>query len=325
MKEKAKQNKSVKLANVQGYHSNGTHYVSNETYAFAGFESNKYFTSDRYIKLNLVDNNLVRVDGKPLNGIGLEIETENFSIESSICYAELLTKVVFSHFPNDLFKLQHDGSLDGKSSAECITQIMTKEFVRNNYANFKLMYDTYFKNFGTSCSQTGNCGMHVNISNGMFGRSKDVQYTAIRKLYYFINKNYDLCCDLFYRNRRRTGYCARMSYDKENCKTMDLENCSISHGVCFNLGHVKTGRIEIRLVGGQKNYPCFRNTMESVFFLIDVVKRINWNDIDDLTKVFNGCNQYVYGRLKTYCLENGSIDRETVRKIGETVVREELL
>ena len=60
------------IARVQSYHEGGS-YLDNESYAFQGYESNKYFTSDRYIKL---DENFNRPDGKPLKGYGLEIETE---------------------------------------------------------------------------------------------------------------------------------------------------------------------------------------------------------------------------------------------------------
>lgn len=322
MRKTAKNTKEQSLARVQGYHSNGIHYEHSEAYAYMGFKSNKYFTSDRFIAL---DGNFKRPDGKPLKGYGLEIETECKGLTNQTVYAEVLSNIIFTHFPADLFKMQNDASLYGDTSAECITQIMTKEFIRNNYANFKLMYNTYFEAFGISCSRSGNCGMHVNISNGCFGKTDDVQSTAIKKLYYLINHYFELMCALFNRNPRNTTYCARMHSEKSYCKNMDLTRQECSHGICFNLGHYNAGRIEIRLVGGQSNYACFRNTMESVFFLVDKVKRINWDDLDDLTKVFEGCNQYVYDRLKSKCYEAGTISTAQLETIKATVKREELL
>ena len=317
MRKNAKTNKAATISRVQSYHEGGNY---SEAYAFAGFQSNKYFTSDRYIKLNA---NFTRTDGKPLKGYGIEIETECSGVSNQRVLAEVLDKIIFAHFPEDLFKMQNDGSLDGDSSAECITQIMTKEFIRNNYANFKLMYNTYFPAFRIGCGD--NCGMHVNISNACFGRDEKTQTEAVRKLYYIVNHHFEFCCALFHRNPRRTHYCGRMTAEKDYCKNMDLSRQGCSHGVSFNLGHWNTGRIEIRLVGGQKDYACFRNTMECVFHLVDAVKKLSWNDCDDLVKIFSGCNQYVFDRLASYCKDAGTITREQLDKIATTKKIEELL
>lgn len=318
MRKDAKQVRTAELARVQGYHAGGSGWGS-ENYAYAGFKSNKYFTSDRYIPLN---ESFVRPDGKPLKGYGLEIETECRGIHNQGVYAEVLSSIIFAQFPADLFKMQNDGSLSGDTSAECITQVMTKEFIRNNYSAFKLMYDTYFPAFNITCGT--NCGMHANISRACFGRSEAAQTLAVKKLYYIINKHFDLCCVLLNRDRHNTHYCSRMSYDVEYVKNLDLSRQSSSHGVSFNLGHWNAGRIEIRLVGGQKNYPCFRNTMECIFWLVDAVKRISWSDCDDISKIFAGCNQYVFDRL-TKCRTEGVLSNGIVEAVRPTVIREELI
>lgn len=317
MRKESKATKSAVLSCVDSYH--GGNYGS-ENYAFEGFRSNKYFTSDRYIAL---DARFVRPDGKPLKGYGLEIETECHGITNTTVLAEVLHSIIFAHFPADLFKLQRDGSLSGDSSAECITQVMTKEFIRNNYSAFKLMYDTYFPAFRISCG--ANCGMHVNLSNALFGRSEKAQAEAVRKLYYIVNHHFDLCCTLFHRDRTRTRYCSRMHADPDYCRAMDLTRVSGGHGVSFNLDHWLSGRVELRLVGGQKNFACFRNTIESVFWLVDAVKRLSWADCDDLVKIFSGCNQYVFDRLRSYCANAGTITADQIEAIRPTVKREELL
>jgi len=317
MRKESKQSKAASISRVATYHGGNW---SGESYAFEGFKSNKYFTSDRFIPLTT---SFQRTDGKPLKGFGLEIETECSGIGNEAVLAEVLNKIIFAHFPADLFKLQEDGSLRGDSSAECITQIMTKEFIRNHYADFQLMYNTYFPAFRISCG--ANCGMHVNISRGLFGRSDKAQTEAVRKLYYIVNRHYDLCCYLFNRNPNHTGYCARMRCEMDYCKRLDLTSQSSSHGVSFNLGHWNSGRIEIRLVGGQKNYACFRNTMESVFHLCDAVKTRSWSDCDDLTKIFNGCNQYVFDRLNSYCRQAGTITDSDLAAIRATVQRVDLI
>lgn len=189
MRKDAKAPKTTTLNRVQGYHEGG--FTSQTNYAFLGFTSNKYFTGDRFIKL---DQHFNRPDGKPLKGFGLEIETECRGLNNATVYAEVLSNIIFKHFPDDLFKLQHDGSLGGDTSAECITQVMTREFIRNHYQSFRLMYDTYFPAFGISCSRSGNCGMHVNISNGCFGRSQSAQEKGFMNLEDFTRQ---LCLEAF--------------------------------------------------------------------------------------------------------------------------------
>lgn len=320
MRKDRKQSHDVTLTTVHGYHEGAW----DESYAFQGFTANKYFTSDRFIKL---DEHFNRPDGKPLKGFGLEIETECSMIMDQRVYAEVLNKIVLPHFPADLFKLQRDGSLSGNSSAEIISQVMTKEFIRNNYPAFKLMYSTYFPAFGISCTQSGNCGMHVNLSNALFGATLATQTTAIRKLLYFVNRHFTLACHLFNRNPLQTNYCRRMCEytHMDACKNADLAHLPSSHGICFNAGHFATGRIELRLVGGQSTYGCFRNTMEAVFHLVDACKRCTWAEMDDLVVVFAGCNQYVFDRLNTKCRQAGTINADQLDAIRQTVKTEELL
>lgn len=308
------------IAGIDRYHGGN---FSSESYAFEGYTAPRYYTSDRWIEL---DRNFQRKDGKPLRGYGLEIETQCNGIKSETVLAEALTKIALSPLPAGLFKLQHDGSLTSgcDSSAECITQPMTREFIRNHYADWKTVYNHYFPAFGISAGGAA-CGMHVNISVALFGQTEKTQAEAIRKLYYIVNSKYRLCCALFARDYSRTGYCSQMPAELDYCRTMDLCSVRGGHGVSFNLDHYRTGRVELRLVGGQKNYACFRNTMESVFFLVDAVKRLSWADIQDTAKLFRGCNQYVFDRLKSKCYDAGTISRAELDAIRPTVVEEDLI
>ena len=48
-----------------------------------------------------------------------------------------------------------------------------------------------FPAFGISAdSKNTHCGMHVNVSLGLLGKTRDEQAEAARKLYYIINKHY---------------------------------------------------------------------------------------------------------------------------------------
>ena len=316
-KENRTENRTRTSANLQGYHQGGH---GSEQYAFMGFEKNLYYTSDRTASVIMVDGVLCRQDGKPLKGYGLEIET-GFCFHGSQAQAilsNIFKTAIFPLFPAHLFKQQMDSTITG---TECITQIMTKEFIRNNYKNFKTMWNELFPMFGIT-TDDGKCGMHVNISVGCLGTTAKVQEEATRKLYYIINKHYNLFKTAFYR-KGPTTWCGQMSY--ENAKRMNVHCMPSSHGNCFNGSHFDVGRIEIRLVGGQKNYACFRNTMETIFHLVGKVKSLSWAQCDDVTAIFAGCNQYVFDRLSTHCLNAGVISQASVDAIRETVIREELL
>ena len=320
MRKDSKQQRSISLAQVQGYHQG----AYNGHYAYQGFTARKYFTSDRYIPL---DENFQRPDGKPLQGYGLEIETECQGIRSQDVLAEVLDKIIFAQFPADLFKMQRDGSLGGQSSAECITQVMTKAFIRNQYQAFRAMYDAYFPAFQISCSASGACGMHVNVSLACLGKTAKAQEDATKKLLYIVNRHYDLICHLTARNPARTLYCSKMQrYTvKRNCQDADLSCADSDHGVCFNLGHYRKGRIELRIVGGQSTFGCFRNTMESVFHLVEKASRLPWSALDDVGLIFTGCNQYVFDRLNTKCKQAGVISHSQLEYIRQTVVHEDLV
>ena len=308
-------NAPIERANLQGYHQGGH---GSENYAFMGFKSNRYFTSDRTIEC---DENFNRKDGKPLKGYGLEIETGfvlNRCSQAQAILSNIMTTAIFPVFPNDLFKQQMDSTITG---TECITQVMTKEFIRNNYKNFKTMYNELFPMFGIT-TDDGNCGMHVNISVGCLGTTEKVQEENTKKLFYIINKHYDFFRHAFYRPGS-TEWCGRMSY--ENARTMDVHHMSGSHGNCFNGSHFNAGRIEIRLVGGQKNFACFRNTMETIFHIVGKVKSLSWKQCDDLVAIFSGCNQYVFDRISTKCFSASTITQAQLDEIKETIVREELI
>ena len=319
MRKEARNTIRIERHEQQAYH--GREYYS-ERYAIHGFERNAFWASDRPIAL---DENWNRPNGEPLKGYGLEVEMECSGIMSDDALVAVLDGIVLRHFPKGLFKHQSDGSLGGRSSDEAITSVMTKAFIRNQYRAFKAMFEM-FPDFGISCSASGSCGMHVNISNALLGKTPETQAENAKKLLYFVNHNYNLCVSLFARDPNHTHYCGRMNQyaDKNACKSADMTQMPSAHAYCCNWSHFGAGRVELRLVGGQKNFPCFRNTMESVFHLVSAVNSLSWDDLDDLVKVFKGCNQYVYDRL-TKCRNDHVLSDEVVNAVQPTVKREELI
>lgn len=102
-KENKTNNAAVRGAGVQSYHQGG---YGSENYAFMGFDGvNKYFTSDRYVKL---DENYQRADGKACKGYGIEFELESWGFTSQVAFATVLKEMVFKLFPDGLFKMQSE-------------------------------------------------------------------------------------------------------------------------------------------------------------------------------------------------------------------------
>jgi hypothetical protein len=322
MRKESKVQQRVNIAGVQGYHSMGNESHTTN-YAFRGFTGNWYFNSDRKEKTRIVNGLLVRTNGQPLSGFGLEVEVECTGTMNQTMLAECLEKVVFSKFKfgADMFKMQNDISLGGDSNAEIITQIMTKSRIRNDYSAWKVMFDNYFPAFGVKAdSYYTSCGMHVNVSNAIFGKTEEQQIEALRKLYYIVNKHYSLMCKALYRSPEKSRWCGRMDYNV--ARRLDVASMENDHTKCLNYSHFREGRVEIRLVGGQRDYYGFRNTMETVFFLCDRVRSISWNDCENLVAIFKGCNQYVYKRLSTEC--NAFITPAGLQAIEQNVKPEDL-
>lgn len=300
-------------------------------YHMGGYDSLCVYNSDRKIKLNsdytVSDDNsdstkkIAKV-GTHMKAIGLEIETVSPIADAigTTVYTNIL-RLAFSKagFDDDFIKIEHDGTVDG----EVITQTFTKGWLRNNYKCFKALYELFGQlNITTNSAK---CGMHVNLDLAWFGNDYDSQIENVRKLGYLINRHYELFRIAFNRTGCNT-WCPRMNFTKEYWKETPVNMFPTQHSeCCVNMGHVRQSRVEIRLVAGQKNYACFRNTMETVLHIIPRVCKLSWNDLDDLYKVFKGCNRHVFDRLATNCFNANVIDSETIEKLRPTVTDERFL
>lgn len=337
-KSAVRESKNLTVNSVQQYH--GGNWASDGSYASEGFDGYEagtmpYFASDR--------THTVTFSGEKINpktgalqafapkAYGLEIETGCDGIIGNDAYATVLKNVLFPIFPKGFFKLQRDGSLRGQSQAEMITGLVTKEALRNNYPNFKKMFNEFFPLFNVGADSEHGCGMHINISRALLGNTPESQEETAKKLIYFVNMNYDFCCALFARDREHTTYCGRMFYSddyEEVCRKFNRLTSDNDHGNCFNVSHWNegSGRLEIRLPGGQKKFGTFRNTLEVVFFLIPRIIKLQPKDLKDYVKVFSGCNKYVFDRLNTKCKAwslPGRITEEQLEAIRATVTDEE--
>lgn len=315
MRREALQYEAPELKELASYH--GGH-----------FEVLKAFNSDRFIILdsnyrvsarNAASTLRICKEGSKLPLFGLEIELMSSLVRvNNTAMVNVLYMVMEkAGFPEDFFKIEADCTVN----AECITQTFTRQWLRNNYAAFKKMW-AMFEELATTTNDW-HCGQHVNIDLTNFGKDEATQIENARKFGYLINKHYDLFKIALHRlpvPAGETDWCPPMDNRAEYWKNTDVYAFPTGHSsCCVNMGHLRAGRVELRLVGGQRNYPCFRNTMETVFHIIDAVKKLSWDDIADITKVFAGCNNYVFDRLSSNCYRAGVISAEDIEKIRPTV------
>ena len=300
----AKKEKTPNITAMSGYHAR-QNCDSNEQRANSFNGGAKYFASDRAKALSEVDN---------AKGYGIEWEMTSRLTSDGNILATILNSEFSAHLPQNFFKFENDATVD----IECVSQIGTKAFYRNHYADFKAIYK--YLNVIKTGPNYGNasCGMHVNISIANFGKDRATQRTNIMKLHNWINASdasYSFACKMLHRDEGRTRWCGKM-------RPNELDGCG-SHGYCMNYAHLNEGkasRVEIRLVGAQKTYGNFRNTMETIFWLVKQSKELSADGWKDPIKLWSGCNQYVFDRLK-----DSFTDSAKLEIIRQSVKREELI
>ena len=304
MRKDKKTERTANITTMSSYHRRqGTDFNCERANSFIG--GAKYFASDRAKALETVDN---------AKGYGIEWEMTSCLTSNGTILATILNSEFSAHLPANFFKFEADCTVD----IECVSQIGTKAFFRNHYTAFKAIYK-YLKTIQTGPNfGNASCGMHVNISIANFGKTEAQQKANIMKLHNWINRSaesYRFACAMLHRDINRTGYCNKMQPDF-------LDPCG-SHGYCMNYSHLNEGkasRVEIRLVGAQKTYPAFRNTMETVFWLVKQSKELSAEAWTDPVKLWSGCNQYVFDRLQDHFT-----DMTALEEIRRNVKREDLI
>lgn len=302
MRKEKKAERTANIKMMSGYHARQGE-ERNHANSFEG--GAKYFASDRAKALSEV---------ATAKGYGIEWEMTSSLTSDGTVLATILNSEFSAHLPQNFFKFEHDCTVD----IECVSQIGTKAFYRNHYASFKAIYK-YLRVIQTGPNFGGtNCGMHVNISIANFGKTEAQQKANLMKLHNWINRSeesYTFACKMLHRDLNRTRWCGKMHPDF-------LDACG-SHGYCMNYSHMDEGRasrVEIRLVGAQKTFPAFRNTMETIFWLVKQSKELSADAWSDPIKLWSGCNQYVFDRLQDHFT-----DVEALETIRRAVKREELI
>lgn len=240
-------------------------------------------------------------------GLGFELEVDcdssnrkhNEETARGLCSA--------SGLDEDEMRFAHDGSLS--YGFECISQPHTVKDFWSKQGKWQKMLK-YLSSKGYKSHDPGTCGLHVHVSRGMFGSTKEQQDTAIAKVYTFFDENWN---DIVMVSRRRSfNYCHKNElYDddlyaiNESKKTRyecwkKKSKFEGGHGVALNNSNRAT--FEYRLGRGTLNSWSFFSWIDFVLTLTKNAKRITVNKVEtnDIVSWLGGISEstakYIYKR-----------------------------
>ena len=246
-------------------------------------------------------------DKESFVGLGFELEVDgdrsisrhNEETAQGLCEASGLEE-------NEM-RFAYDGSLN--HGFECISQPHTVKLFWDKQAQWREML-RYLANKGYRSHDPGTCGLHVHVSRGMFGKTKEIQDTAIAKVYTFFDDNWD---DIVKVSRRRSfHYCQKNYLDSED-ETRITENKSTrfecwkkkckwegGHGVALNNSNRAT--FEYRLGRGTLNAWSFFSWIDFVLTITKNAKRITVGKVESNDKlswlggITESTAKYIYKR-----------------------------
>ena len=240
-------------------------------------------------------------------GLGFELEIDGDSSISKHNEETAQGLCEASGLEEDEMRFAYDGSLN--YGFECISQPHTVKLFWEKQAQWREML-RYLAEKGYRSHDPGTCGLHVHVSRGMFGKTKEIQDTAIAKVYTFFDENWD---DIVKVSRRRSfHYCQKNYLDSEDeekiveKKTTRFEcwkkNCKWQggHGVALNNSNRAT--FEYRLGRGTLNAWSFFSWIDFVLTITKNAKRITIGKVESNDKlswlggITESTAKYIYKR-----------------------------
>ena len=240
-------------------------------------------------------------------GLGFELEVDCDSSTSRHNEETASNLCSESGLEEDEMRFAHDGSLS--YGFECISQPHTVKDFWSKQGKWQKMLK-YLSSKGYKSHDPGTCGLHVHVSRGMFGSSKEQQDKAIAKVYTFFDDNWD---DIVKISRRRSfSYCHKNElYENDLCDIHEGKKTKFEcwkkkskfeggHGVALNNSNNAT--FEYRLGRGTLNSWSFFSWIDFVLTLTKNAKRITVGKVEtnDIVSWLGGISEstakYIYKR-----------------------------
>lgn len=207
----------------------------------------------------------------------------------------------------DEMRFAYDGSLN--HGFECISQPHTVKSFWEKQAQWKEML-RYLADKGYRSHDPGTCGLHVHVSRGMFGKTREIQDVAIAKVYTFFDENWD---DIVKVSRRRSfHYCQKNYLDSDEEEKISEKRSTRfecwkkvskwqgGHGVALNNSNRAT--FEYRLGRGTLNAWSFFSWIDFVLTITKNAKRITIGKVETNDKlswlggITESTAKYIYKR-----------------------------
>lgn len=240
-------------------------------------------------------------------GLGFELEVDCDSSHQR-CNEETARNLCSeSGLEEDEMRFAHDGSLS--YGFECISQPHTIKDFWSKQGKWQKMLK-YLSSKGYKSHDPGTCGLHVHVSRGMFGSTREQQDKAIAKVYTFFDDNWD---DIVKVSRRRSfSYCHKNElYDNDLRDIQEGKKTKFEcwkkkskfeggHGVALNNSNSAT--FEYRLGRGTLNSWSFFAWIDFVLTLTKNAKRITVGKVEtnDIVSWLGGISEstakYIYKR-----------------------------
>jgi hypothetical protein len=246
-------------------------------------------------------------DEESFVGLGFELEVDGDSSISKYNEETAQGLCEASGLEEDEMRFAYDGSLN--YGFECISQPHTVKSFWEKQAQWREML-RYLADKGYRSHDPGTCGLHVHVSRGMFGKTREIQDTAIAKVYTFFDENWD---DIVKVSRRRSfHYCQKNYLDSDDeQKVIDKRTTRFEcwkkaskwqggHGVALNNSNSAT--FEYRLGRGTLNAWSFFSWIDFVITITKNAKRITVGKVESNDKlswlggISESTAKYIYKR-----------------------------
>lgn len=162
---------------------------------------------------------------------------------------------------------KHDGSLS--DGFELVTHPMSLNYHTEQMPWEKLLHRAV--EMGYTSHQAGTCGLHVHVSRAAFGKTEAEQDTAIARVLYFFEKNWEELLKFSRRTQRQLDrWAARYGYKEQPRDILEhaKKGCHAGRYTCVNLQNRST--IEFRIFRGTLKYNTFLATLQMVDRICDV-------------------------------------------------------
>ena len=171
---------------------------------------------------------------------------------------------------------KHDGSLD--EGFELVSHPMSLRYHQEEMPWEKLLRAA--AEMGYTSHQAGTCGLHIHVSRTAFGNTEAEQDTAIARVLYFFEKNWEELLKFSRRTQRQLDrWAARYGYKEQPREILEhaKKGCHAGRYTCVNLQNRNT--IEFRIFRGTLKYNTLIATLQMVDRICDVALYLSDEEI----------------------------------------------